>query len=152
MWHAGCYEADLIDQSWTANAEQCTDSTIVSSSSISGGVVCYNGTTEGSRAVYICNDGFVLMVDNEDTRVCQSDGMWNGSIPQCIPGTYCIANSEWVYASIFICMVRVIESISYACTQLICSTTCMLLASVVNLLANQLKFASAWIHSTMHHT
>ena len=63
-----------------------------------------------------------------------------------------VANSEWVYASIFICMVRVIESISYACTQLICSTTCMLLASVVNLLANQLKFASAWIHSTMHHT
>ena len=56
----------------------------MNSSSISGGVVCYNGTTAGSRAVYICNDGFVLMEANE-TRVCQSDGMWNGSIPRCIP-------------------------------------------------------------------
>ena len=89
LWHAGCYEADLINQSWTANPEQCTDSTIVSGSSISDGVVCYNGTTEGSRAVYICIDGLVLMEENEDTRVCRSDGMWNGSIPQCIPGTYC---------------------------------------------------------------
>ena len=58
----------------------------MNSSSISDGVVCYNGTTEGSRAVYICNDGYNLMEGNEATRICQSDGNWNGSIPQCIPG------------------------------------------------------------------
>jgi len=55
----------------------------VNTSSISGGVVCYNGAIAGSIAVYICNDGLVL-VGNE-VRICQSDGNWNGSIPQCFP-------------------------------------------------------------------
>ena len=80
----------------------------MSGSSISGGVVCYNGTIEGSRAVYICNSGFVLMEGNEETRVCQSDGIWNGSIPQCIPGTYCtqlFSLQKWyiLYVSYGIC-------------------------------------------------
>ena len=52
----------------------------VSSASISGGAVCYNGTTVG---VYVCNVGFVLM--RNEVRVCQRDGIWNESIPQCIP-------------------------------------------------------------------
>ena len=56
----------------------------MSGSFISDGVVCYNGTTEGSKAVYFCNDGYNLMEEIEDTRVCQSDGNWNGGIPQCI--------------------------------------------------------------------
>ena len=63
----------------------------MNSSSISNGVVCYNETTEGSRAVYICDDGYNLMEGNEATRVCQSDGNWNGSIPKCIPGTQGVA-------------------------------------------------------------
>ena len=64
---------------------RCADRGFVSSSSISGGVVCYNRTTGGSTAVYICNDGFVLMEGGKATRVCQSDGNWSGSTPQCIP-------------------------------------------------------------------
>ena len=88
LYSAGCNGADLTGQSGTANSTRCTDRGFVSGSSISGGVVCYNTTTEGSRAVYICIDGFVLM--GNETRVCQSDGSWNGSIPQCIPpGMYC---------------------------------------------------------------
>ena len=47
----------------------------------SDGSICYNGTTEGSTALYICNDGFAL-VGNE-ARVCQSGGNWSGSIPVC---------------------------------------------------------------------
>ena len=83
MRHAGCNVTDLgiTIQSGTVDP-RCADRGFVSGSSISDGVVCYNGTTEGSRAVYICNNGFVLM---EATRVCQSDGNWNGSTPQCIP-------------------------------------------------------------------
>ena len=54
----------------------------MSSASISGGAVCLNGTTVGSRAVYVCSDGYSLM--GSKTRVCQRDGSWNGSIPQCI--------------------------------------------------------------------
>jgi len=83
MWYTGCNEADLTDQSGTANPASCTDRRLVNSFSISGGVVCYNGTTAGSRAVYICSVGFVLM--GNEARICQSDGIWNGSIPQCIP-------------------------------------------------------------------
>ena len=86
--HVGCNEADLIDQDGIRNTASCADRGFVNSAFISDGVVCYNGTT---RADYICNDGFVLG-GNEATRVCQSDGMWNGSIPQCIPegsGMYC---------------------------------------------------------------
>ena len=62
---------------------KCTNRGFMNSPSISGGVVCYNGTTIGSRVVYICNDGFILV--GGETRVCQSDGNWNGSIPQCVP-------------------------------------------------------------------
>ena len=55
----------------------------VSSTSISGGAVCLNGTTVGSTAVYVCSDGYDLM--GNEARVCQKDGRWNGSTPQCIP-------------------------------------------------------------------
>ena len=95
LCNAGCSEADLTDQSGTTNSTRCTNKGFVNSSFITGGVVCYNGTAVGSRAVYICNDGYNLMEGDEVTRVCQSDGNWNSSIPQCIPeeggerGTYC---------------------------------------------------------------
>ena len=82
--YAGCNEADLIHQDETLNTTSCADKGVVNSSSISGGVVCYNGAIAGSRADYICNSGFVL-VGNKATRVCQSDGNWNGSIPWCSP-------------------------------------------------------------------
>ena len=48
---------------------------------ISNGVVCYNGTTAMSEAVYICDD--LHLIFGEATRVCQNDSTWNGSIPQC---------------------------------------------------------------------
>ena len=81
--YIGCDEADLTGQSGTLNTGSCADRGFVNSSSISGGVVCYSGTTAGSRAVYICDDGFVLRGDK--ARICQSDGNWNGSISQCSP-------------------------------------------------------------------
>ena len=102
--YAGCNEADLIDQDETLNTASCADRGFVNSSSISGGVVCYNGAIAGSRADYICNDGFVLD-GNRATRVCQSDGYWNGSIPQCSleePGTYvCLFSFLHVHKDIY---------------------------------------------------
>ena len=89
LLYAGCNEADLIDQDGILNTASCADRGFMNSSSISGGVVCYNGATAVTRAVYICNDGFRL-VGNE-ARVCQNDGNWNGSISQCFSkeaGTY----------------------------------------------------------------
>ena len=62
--------------------DQRCDGQFGSSLPISYGVVCYNGTTALSEAVYICDDNSHLM--GEARRVCQSDGNWNGSTPQCI--------------------------------------------------------------------
>ena len=84
FFNAGCNGTDLSNESGTTNTARCADRGFVNSLSISDGVVCYNGTTMGSMAVYICNDGF-LLVGNE-ARVCQSDGNWNGRAPQCFPG------------------------------------------------------------------
>ena len=95
LWYVVCSEEGLTDQSGTANSTRCTDRGLANSLFISGGVVCYNGTTIGSRAVYICNEDFLLMEGNEATRVCQSDANWNGSTPQCIrdgKGMYSIVN------------------------------------------------------------
>ena len=87
LWCLECDEADLTEENGTTNTARCADRGFVNISVISDGVVCYNGTTVGSRAVYVCNDGF-LLVGNE-ARVCQNDVRWNGSMPQCIPGMYC---------------------------------------------------------------
>ena len=91
LWLADCSEAELTDQSGTLNTGICADRGFVNSSSIPDGVVCYNGTTAGSMAVYICNDGYILM--GKVARVCQNGGNWNGSIPICIqePSMYKVA-------------------------------------------------------------
>ena len=92
--YAGCSDAALTHHNGTVHTARCADKGFVDSLSISGGVVCYNGTTIGSVAIYICNDGFVLM--GVEARVCQNDGSWNGSIPQCIleeAGVYIVGNS-----------------------------------------------------------
>ena len=82
-----CTVSDLgITAAQHAMVDPRCDRRFVSSSSISDGVVCYSGTSAMSEAVYICDDTFHLM--GGATRVCQSDGNWNGSTPQCsiLPG------------------------------------------------------------------
>lgn len=120
LLYAGCNEADLIG---TLNTASCADRGFVKSSYISGGVVCYNGTTEGSRAVYICNDGFVLM-GNEATRICQSDGNWNGSMSHCFleePGMYVCSP-----LSIHIKLVHMLKCISAISFSVHCSLNLLL--------------------------
>ena len=81
-WYStpGCLLTDLtpIDA-----VRQCADRELVNTLPTLSGVVCYNRTTAGSEAVYICDEGFHQ--DGAATRVCQSGGVWNGSIPQCLP-------------------------------------------------------------------
>ena len=81
-WHLtpGCSLTDLTPSDAVG---QCADRGLVNTLSIPSGVVCYNRTTAGSEALYICDEGFHQ--DGAATRVCQSDGVWNGSIPQCLP-------------------------------------------------------------------
>jgi len=73
----GCLMLDLIP---TNAVGQCADRGFANTLLTPRGVVCYNRTTEGSEAVYICDEGFCQ--DGAVTRVCQSDGVWDGSIPQ----------------------------------------------------------------------
>ena len=68
-------ECSLTDLTPTDAIKQCAN--------IPNGVVCYNRTTAGSEAVYSCDDGFYQ--DGATARVCQTDGVWNGSIPHCFP-------------------------------------------------------------------
>ena len=84
LWHTECTVTELVqDLDMTTQNEtdlRCAERGFENSSSIFDGVVCYNGTTVGSRAVYICS------VDNqtvEATRICGADGIWNGTIPSC---------------------------------------------------------------------
>lgn len=87
--NAGCDVTDLgiTIQGGTVDP-RCTDRGFVRGSSISGGVVCYNGTGAGSIVVYTCNAS-LNQVENETTRVCQSNGTWSGNVLECIPGMYC---------------------------------------------------------------
>ena len=64
---------------------QCADRGFVNTLPIPSGVVCYSRTTAGSEAVHICDNGFHQ--DRGVTRVCQKNGLWNGSIPQCTTDT-----------------------------------------------------------------
>ena len=73
----------MTDLTPTDAVRQCTDRGFVNTLPIPSGVVCYSQTTTGSEAVYICDDSF--RQNDAVTRVCQSDGAWNGSTPQCLP-------------------------------------------------------------------
>ena len=94
-FHLDCNVTDLSDATGNGTVDsRCASRTFMNTLFNSGGVVCYNGTTVGSRAVYICNDNYILspMEGNETTRVCQSNGSWDGTTPECIqerPGMYC---------------------------------------------------------------
>ena len=52
--------------------------------SISHGVVCYTGTTPGSTAYTLCDEGYNF--NDEKMRKpteCLENGQWNGTQPQC---------------------------------------------------------------------
>ncbi|XP_060561266.1 sushi, von Willebrand factor type A, EGF and pentraxin domain-containing protein 1-like [Ruditapes philippinarum] len=48
---------------------------------INGKAMAINGTTYLSIARYVCDKGFDL--HGSDTRICQANGTWNGTIPTC---------------------------------------------------------------------
>ena len=89
----------MNDLTLTNTVGQCADRGFTNTVTIPSGMVCHSRTTAGSEAVYICDDGFHQ--DGAATRVCQSDGVWNGSIPQCLPdqdgrdGITCVCLLSW---------------------------------------------------------
>jgi len=75
----GCTLTDLTS---TDAVRLCAYRGFANTLPISNGVVCFSRTAARSEAVYICDDGFHQ--DGVATRVCQSNGVWNGSTPQYI--------------------------------------------------------------------
>ena len=76
----------MTDLTPTDAVRQCADRGFPNTLPTPSGVACYDRTTTGSEAVYICDNGFHQ--DGAATRVCQSGGVWNGSIPQCLPDSH----------------------------------------------------------------
>ena len=82
---ADCSESDLGDTIATTASNQAASSVCAEGETplfISGGTVCYTGTTPGSTAVYHCGEGHEL-VDGQKTRECQTSGEWSGIAPAC---------------------------------------------------------------------
>ena len=48
---------------------------------IQRGSAKYTGTSIGSLATYQCEEGYLLAGNSQ--RICQSNGHWNGSTPEC---------------------------------------------------------------------
>ena len=49
------------------------------------GTATYDSLDAGSRAVYMCSQGFML-VGCDSVRTCGSDGAWSGQPPLCNSG------------------------------------------------------------------
>lgn len=75
-----CVPSDLGGSQMDQLDERCGNN-YAASVEIPNGVVCYDGSSTGAEAVYFCNDGYRL--EGERRRVCQSDGLWNGSVLTC---------------------------------------------------------------------
>ena len=51
---------------------------------ISHGVVCYSGTTPGSMAYTLCDEGYYFNDEKMGKPAeCLENGQWNGTQPQC---------------------------------------------------------------------
>ena len=55
----------------------------VGSLRIPHGVICYNGTSVGSVASYVCDDGYQVSATNNQ-QTCLVNGNWEGDILICI--------------------------------------------------------------------
>ena len=81
---AGCALADLGVVGTSAD-ERCVG--LWNGAQFPGGVVCYSGVTPGSLAVYVCNSTHRL--EGPSLTECQSNGIWTGTVPQCVTIVSC---------------------------------------------------------------
>ena len=78
---ADCVAGDLGDRVDTTRDSSCLSSS-GGSVQIVNGTVCYNGLNISSEANYSCSCGFSVL--GNERRVCQRDGIWSGTTPQCV--------------------------------------------------------------------
>ena len=74
--HIGCNVTDLCPSA----SSVCT--VMGTSIAIDGGSVEFTGLTPGSKAVYICQEGYYI--DGPVIRTCLDDIQWSGNRSQCL--------------------------------------------------------------------
>ena len=47
-------------------------------------LACYSGVTPRSTVMYHCIAGSLVTLSGQSIRICQSDGIWNGTMPSCV--------------------------------------------------------------------
>lgn len=74
-----------VDGEWSGKVPLCSAITCPVLYSPFGGSIDIDNQNIGGIAVYSCNDGYVM--EGENTRICQSEGIWSGNSPQCNKNT-----------------------------------------------------------------
>ncbi len=82
---AECNVDDLSSGSVELTSQMCPSDDFANSITINNGRVCYTGTVPGAQhtAEPLCNQGYQLSSSSSPSRVCQSNGIWNGTVSQC---------------------------------------------------------------------
>ncbi|XP_063401402.1 sushi, von Willebrand factor type A, EGF and pentraxin domain-containing protein 1-like [Mytilus trossulus] len=73
------------DGAWSAKPPTCYSIVCAVLYDTENGKVETNGQTFGSIATYSCYPGYAF--EGNNTRICQSDGLWSGKIPECVAKT-----------------------------------------------------------------
>ena len=71
------------DATWSASAPSCVIANCGALTNPANGTVSATTTTYGATATYACSAGYSLSA--AATRTCQSNGMWAGAAPACVP-------------------------------------------------------------------
>ena len=68
---------------WSGAAGICTPKDCLAPGAPTNGGVSAPVTTFPASATYTCNNGYTL--SGSPTRTCQTNGVWSGSVPACLP-------------------------------------------------------------------
>ena len=82
LFTAACDCLDLIDRQLFNPLPGCLNGGDTITGAISNGGVTYtNLAVNSGRATYQCDEGY--SISSEDTRECEGDGRWSGTLPTC---------------------------------------------------------------------
>ena len=82
LFMAVCDCLDLIDRQLFNSLPGCLNGGGTIPDAINNGEVTYtNLAVNSGRATYQCDEGY--SISGEDTRECEGDGRWSGTLPTC---------------------------------------------------------------------
>lgn len=84
--YTGCDSQELSDGVLLPSNVSC--GAPLHSLGIKNGIVCYSSIDVGATAIYSCSSCYFGTVLGPSVRICQPNGSWNGTIPQCDCGMF----------------------------------------------------------------